>query len=307
MRVISMIASSTEIVCALGCENLLVGRSHECDYPESIKSLPITTEIKFSPDGTSYQIDEKVKALLQEGLSVYRVKGELLKTLKPDVILTQTQCEVCAVSPKDIEEATFQWLGSQPRVISLHPNALEDLWRDIASVAHALEVEERGNTLISSLKTRIEILKQEAEQLSAALPKKLQIACIEWLDPLMAAGNWVPELVDLAGAHSLFGEAGKHSPWMNWNELRDRNPDILVLMPCGFDIPKTQKELSCLTQHPLWGSLKAVQENQVYIVDGNAYLNRPGPRLVDSLEILIEIFYPDPKRMKFYKLGWCRI
>jgi len=305
MRVVSMIASSTEIACALGCEELLVGRSHECDYPESVKNLPVTTEIKFVADGTSYQIDERVKAMLQEGLSVYRVKGDLLKELRPDVILTQTQCEVCAVSLKDVEDATCQWLGgSRPQIVSLHPNALEDLWKDISSVALALKVEERGQHLIVSLQKRINELKEQAIQLRLKAGQTPRVACIEWLNPLMAAGNWVPQLVELAGGENLLGEAGKHSPMMSWEKLESLDPDVLVIMPCGFDIARTQTEMFNLTEKSTWKSLKAVREGRVYLVDGNQYFNRPGPRLVESLEILLEIFFPDPSREKFIGGGW---
>jgi iron complex transport system substrate-binding protein len=304
MRVVSLIASSTEIVCALGKENLLVGRSHECDYPESVKKLPVTTEIKFIADGTSYEIDQRVKAILQEGLSVYRVKADLLKLLNPDVIITQVQCEVCAVSLRDVEEATQQWLGFKPRIVSLYPNCLEDLWTDIRKVALALNSEEEGLQLISQLKTRVNQLQIQAGALSGQLQQKPKVACIEWIDPLMAAGNWVPELVTFAGGQNLFGTAGKHSPALGWEELVETDPDIIIIMPCGFDISRTQREMIYLTQRPNWKSLKAVKNNCVILTDGNQYFNRPGPRLIESLEILIEIFYPDRSREKFRSQGW---
>lgn len=219
MRVVSMIASSTEIVCALGCQDQLVGISHECDFPHSIKKLPVTTEIKFVADGTSNQIDQRVKAILQEGLSVYRVKADLLKELKPDLILTQIQCEVCAVSLNDVKAATCDWLGISPEIVSLSTNSLDDLWRDIRVVAAALKVEKQGDILISQLKTRLSVLNQHAKELVRKLDHPLRVACIEWIDPLMAAGNWVPELLELAEAENLFGKAGGHSPWMTWDEL----------------------------------------------------------------------------------------
>ncbi len=307
MRVVSMIASSTEIVCALGCEAQLVGISHECDFPLSIKTLPITTEIKFIADGTSYQIDERVKAILQEGLSVYRVKGDLLKALRPDLILTQIQCAVCAVSLDDVKAATCEWLDLSPKIVSLETNSMNDLWRDIWFVAQALEVENRGKELIDRLKGRLSNLNREALQLTKKLKEPLRVACIEWVNPLMAAGNWVPELVSLAGALNLFGEAGKHSPWMVWQDLVRQNPDVIIVMPCGFDITRTQAEMSNLTGHPEWSSLKAVKEGRVYIADGNQYFNRPGPRLVESLEILMEIFYPEFKGMDRIDRGWINV
>lgn len=305
MRVVSLIASATEIVTALGCESNLVGRSHECDYPESIKKLPIVTETKFAADGTSYQIDQRIKAILQEGLSVYRVKASLLKELQPEVILTQTQCEVCAVSLKDVEMATCSWLESHPKIVSLHPNSLEDLWKDICKVAQALNIPQKGESLILQLQNRIQFLHQDCLNQLKSRKRKPRVACIEWLAPLMAAGNWVPELVELAGGENLLGEAGKHSPWMDWDQLVRLNPDIIVIMPCGFDIARIQSELFNLTGHPLWKTLSAVQSSQVYLVDGNQFFNRPGPRLVESLEILGEIFYRDPSREKWKGTGWC--
>jgi iron complex transport system substrate-binding protein len=301
-----MIASATEIICALGCEENLVGCSHECDYPPSVRKLPITTETKFQADGTSYQIDERIKAILQEGLSVYRVKADLLKKLNPDLIVTQTQCEVCAVSAKDVESATCQWLGIKPEIVSLHPNSMSDLWIDIQRVAAALHVEDKGETLIAQLKDRIEKVRDQAQKLIQKVEPP-RIACIEWIDPLMAAGNWVPELVEIAGGRNLFGEAGKHSPWMTWEQLQASDPDLISLMPCGFDIPRTRSEMNILAKNPIWNSLRAVRENQIYIMDGNQYFNRPGPRLVDSLEIMLEILHLDRIRPRYQGRGWVKL
>lgn len=289
MRIISLIASSTEIICALGFESQMVGRSHECDYPESIKKLPICTEVKFQTDGSSYEIDQRVKAILQEGLSVYKVSADKLKELKPDLIVTQIQCEVCAVSQKDVEAAVCQLIDSRPNIVSLNPNALADLWEDIRRVANALSQPQKAQELITRLKARIHSIETKAR----ALPNKPKVACIEWIDPLMSAGNWMPELVELAGGINLFGKAGKHSPWMEWEDLRKADPDRLLILPCGFDIPRTLQEMDLMKARPGWGNLKAVRENQVFVLDGNQYFNRPGPRLVESLEILAEVFHPE--------------
>jgi iron complex transport system substrate-binding protein len=194
-----------------------------------------------------------------------------------------------------VEDATCEWLdGVRPRIVSLHPNALADLWQDITHVAQALQVEKAGRELIYQLQQRIENLRDRASQLSQAAGAKPRVACIEWLNPLMAAGNWVPELVELAGGENLLGEAGKHSPMMTWESLVALDPDVLIIMPCGFDIPRTESEMFNVTAQPEWPNLKAVRNGRVHIVDGNQYFNRPGPRLVDSLEILIEILYPHP-------------
>lgn len=287
MRVVSLIASSTEIVHALGCGHLMVGRSHECDHPESVKALPVLTEPKFAVDGTSAEIDQRVKEILRNALSVYRVKPELLSDAAPDVIITQSHCEVCAVSLRDVEEAVCQVIASRPRIVSLEPNGLEDLWIGIRQVAAALGVEPRGEQLIASLKARMAELSARA----SVLPHPT-VAMVEWIDPLMAAGNWMPTLCEMAGGTSLFGEANKHSPWMTFDELAARDPDVIVVLPCGFDIPRTRSEMPALASKPGWASLRAVKQGRVLLADGNQYFNRPGPRLAESLEILAEILHP---------------
>lgn len=302
IRVVSLIASSTEIVCALGCQDYLVGRSHECDFPLEIKKLPQVTEVKFGTHGTSYEIDQKVKAIVQEGLSVYRVQSDKLRELKPDVILTQTQCEVCAVSQKDVEAAVCELQGFQTQVVSLETNCLADLWRDIRKVATALGVPERAEKLIHDLQERIE----HVALVTKRVKEKPRVACIEWVDPLMSAGNWMPELVEFAGGENLFGVAGKHSPWMNWQQLVEADPDILFILPCGYDITRASQDLPLLQSKSEWSSLTAVQNDQVIVCDGNQYFNRPGPRLVDSLEILAEIIHPDLFAFGYEGKGWVR-
>lgn len=299
-RIASLLPSSTEIVCALGCEDRLVGRSHECDFPESVKRLPVCTEPKISPDGTSYEIDQRVKAIVQEGLSVYRVRADLLRQSQPDVIITQSQCEVCAVTPRDVEEAVSQWVGSRPRIVSLEPNALSDVWADMRRVAEALEVPERGTELASGLIQRMAAIAEKAR----SLPERPTVACIEWIEPLMAAGNWMPELVEMAGGVNLFGEAGKHSPWMTWDQLVQWDPEVILVQPCGFDIKRSREEIPALMRKPEWSQLRAVRSRRVYLTDGNQYFNRPGPRLVESLEILAEVLHPTMFRFGHQGSGW---
>ena len=300
LRVVSLISSSTEVACALGAEPWLVGRSHECDFPPSVTQLPVLTRPKFVVEGSSVQIDERVKELLRGALSVYQVDAERLASLAPDVILTQSQCEVCAVSLRDVEAAVCQILSSRPRIVSSEPNGLSDVWTDIRKIAGALSLVDRGEALIASLQARIEVIATRAR----ALPARPTVACIEWIEPLMAAGNWVPTLCELAGGVSLFGEAGKHSPWMHWEELVARDPDILVCMPCGFDIAKTCSEMPSLTRRPEWAHLRAVKNGRVFVTDGNQFFNRPGPRLVESLEILAELFHPEAFDFGHRGRGW---
>ena len=306
LRIASLIASSTELVCALGLEDRLVGRSHECDYPARVRELPQCTSPKFQTDGSSYEIDQRVKAIVQESLSVYRVDADILESLQPTHILTQAQCEVCAVSLRDVEEASCQLITSKPEIISLSPDCLEDLYKDIRMVADALAVEEAGSELIDSMRRRMTEVRRRAEEASRKIGEKRTVACIEWIEPLMAAGNWVPELIEASSAVNLFGEAGKHSPWMNWDDLRRSDPDVIIVTPCGFDNKRTLEEMHIISSSEGYAELKAVQRGAVYVADGNQYFNRPGPRLVESLEMLAEMIYPEELNIGHEGTGWLR-
>ena len=287
-RVVSLIASSTEIVCALGCEEALVGRSHECDWPRSVLRLPAVSRPAFLTSGSSRAVDLALKERLARALSVYEVDAELLRRLAPDLIITQTQCEVCAVSPADVERAVCQLTDRSARILALEPNGLDDVWTDIGRVAEALGVGERGAELVRRLQWRV----ADIERRVAVLQARPRVAVVEWIEPLMAAGNWMPELVALAGAFNLFGEARKHSPWMTWEALVAADPDVILVSPCGFDVPRTRAEMAALVARPGWAALGAVRSGRVYLADGNAYFHRPGPRLVESLEILAEVLHP---------------
>jgi iron complex transport system substrate-binding protein len=302
-RIVSLIASATEIVCALGFEDQLVGRSHECDFPESVHRLPVCTEPRFDVRGSSRQINTSVKALVSGSTSVYRVRADLLELLRPNVIVTQSQCEVCAVSLEDVERAVCGWTTTRPRLVSLKPDALADTWQDIRLVAEALDVPERGKELIERLQGRMAAIAERTRTLTA----RPTVACLEWLDPLMAAGNWVPELVEMAGGVDLFGSAGKHAPWMTWEQLRKHDPDVIAAMPCGLDLERTRSEMASLTCKADWSDLRAVRGGQVYVTDGNQFFNRPGPRLVESLEILAELLHPETFHFGHEGRGWLRL
>lgn len=302
MRIVSLIASATEIAAALGLEDCLVGRSHECDYPPGVGRLPVCTAPRFAVDGSSRDIDDGVKALLRENSSIYTVDAELLRRLRPDLILTQAQCEVCAVSERDVLQALQGWPNRPPAVVTLLPNDLADVRADIRKVAAAAGCVARGEALLAAWDERTEAIRAEV----GAAGTKPRVACLEWLDPLMAAGNWVPELVEQAGGINLFGEAGRHSPGMSWEELAAADPDVIVAMPCGFDLERTAGEMAVLDRHPVWPTLRAVREGRVYATDGNQYFNRPGPRLAESLEILAEILHPEKQRFGHEGAGWRR-
>ena len=299
-RIVSLIASATEIVAALGLEDALVGRSHECDYPPTVAKLPACSEPKIDVNGTSREIDDRVKAVLQEAVSVYRVHTDALERLQPTHIITQTQCEVCAVSLNDVEQAVCELTGDQPRVVALEPMTLSDVWSDIRKVAAALEMESRADELLGNLRQRLGDLETRTSQLS----RRPTVGCIEWTDPLMCAGNWVPELVTIAGGRDVFGKAGEHSPYMTWDDLLREDPDVIALMPCGYDIERTRREAQVLIDDPRWQQLKAVRSERVYLTDGNQFFNRPGPRLVESAEILAEILHSDRFDFGHQGAGW---
>src|SRR5262245_23427452 len=299
-RIVSLIPSSTEIVCALGFGQNLVGRSHECDFPEWVRRLPACTSPKFPIDGTSYGIDQRVKAILAEGLSVYRVDSAALRALAPDVIVTQSQCEVSAVSLRDVAQAVCEWIDSHPEIASLAPNSLDPVWRDITTVAAALGASDQGKALTARLRARIAAVAARARRLD----ERSTVAVVEWIDPLMAAGNWMPELLELAGATSLFGQAGRHSPWMSFEDLAARDPDWILVIPCGFDLARTRSEMASLESRPQWRQLRAVRSRRVALGDGNQFFNRPGPRLVESLEILAEILHPGEFDFGHRGSGW---
>jgi len=291
-RIVSLIASATEIVCALGLESDLVARSHECDFPPSVRDLPQCTSPKFDVEGTSYEIDQRVKAIVEGALGVYRVDASLLDELRPTHIITQTQCDVCAVSLKDVEQAVCEFTGSRPTIVSLEPNSLSDIWADIRRVGDALGAGERAEQEVTRLTSRMKAIARRA----LALESTPSVAYIEWIDPLMAGGNWIPQLIEMAGGLNLFGESGKHSPWMTWDDLVEKDPDVIFVSPCGFDIPRTLDEMNLLSDMPEWPRLKSVKAGRVFVADGNQYFNRPGPRIVESLEILAEALHPETFR-----------
>lgn len=303
-RIVSLLPSATEIVCALGFADQLVGRSHECDYPPEVKLLPALTEPKFDPEGSSGAIDERVKRIVADALSVYRVDAARLRELQPDIIVTQSQCEVCAVSMRDVEAAVADWIGgTPPKIVSLAPYNLGDVLNDIGRVAMALGVGAQGIEYVTELGRRMSVLEGRAKS-GIDRPR---VACIEWLDPLMAAGNWMPELVAIAAGENLFGVAGEHSPWIKFEDLASKDPAVILLMPCGFDIARTMSEASALLRNPAWTALRAVRDDQIFVADGNQYFNRPGPRIVDSLEILGEILHPEVFRPSHEGSGWRRL
>jgi iron complex transport system substrate-binding protein len=277
-----------------------VGISHECDYPPKIKDRAVCTSARLSIDRSSGEIHQEVDKLLAAAMSIYEINLDVLAQLQPTHIITQDQCDVCAVSFPEVEKAVAKLTHSHPQIISLQPDTIADVWADIQRVGETLNVD--WQPILSAFQERVQTCQTQCQNLQSQPPK---VACIEWTDPLMLAGNWT-ELVEMACGKPIGGITGQHSPRISWAELVAADPDTIIFMPCGFDLDRTRIEAQPLTQHPQWHQLAAVKQNRVYITDGNAYFNRPGPRLVESLEILTEILNPQLCNYGHYRTGWAK-
>ena len=295
-RIVSLLPAATEIVAALGLDEALVGRSHECDEPESVTRLPALTAAAIDATGSSRAIHEEVTAAGTAAAgtppALFRLDTDLLADLEPDLVLTQAACDVCAVSAADVTRVV-RALGRPARIVSLAPTSLADLWRDMLSVAAATGTLPRGRSVVARLQARCRSVACRVEALArSATSPPPRVAVVEWLDPPMAAGNWVPELLSLAGGDDVLGRAGGHSHWIDWQDVVRADPDVVVLAPCGFTRDRTVREA---TTDPLWrvlAPLRATRTGRLYVVDGHHLLNRPGPRLVDSLEVLAQLLHP---------------
>jgi len=312
VRIVSLLASATQMVAALGYLDHLVGRSHECDYPSEVLALPVVSAVQINIHATSAEIDAQVRQRMQQpkpdnpalqALSIYALDLELLQQLRPDVILTQTQCEVCAVSERDVRQAITQLTSLHPQVVSLAPYRLQDVWEDLRRIGNVLGNPDRAQALVQRYQQRLDDLRHK----TGVFGSEPRVAVLEWLDPLMGAGNWTPELVSYAGGKSLFGEVGHHSPSLSWESLRMADPGVIVLGPCGYSLERTVKDVPLLSRHPLWQELKAVRDHNVYAIDGNQYLNRSGPRLVESAEIVAQMIWRGQINLSVDANGWAPI
>jgi iron complex transport system substrate-binding protein len=288
-RIVSLIASATEIVHALGLGPQQVARSHECDWPPDVLALPALTSTKFKVAGaSSAEIDRSVKGLVEQGLAVYEVDAQGLEAIRPDLIVTQDQCEVCAVSLADVERAVCAWTRHPAAIVSCRPHSLADVDADIRRIATAAGVPARGEALVKLMSAGLDRVRAAV----ADRPPR-RLAFIEWIEPAMSGGHWMPELIAAAGGLSLFGETGSTSPWITWDAVAAGDPDVILVGPCGYDIATTRRAMRELDGNAIWPSLRAVREGRVFVADGNAFFNRPGPRLVESAEILAEVLHPE--------------
>jgi iron complex transport system substrate-binding protein len=290
-RIASLLASGTEIVYGLGLGDRLVAVSHECDFPAEARLKPVVTRTLVNADATSRAIDEQVRQFSSQSLALYSIDRDKLAELRPDLIITQAQCDVCAVRYADVVAAVAELEPlKHTRVVALNPVRLADVWDDVRRVAEAAGCPQAGEPFRATLRDRVDRVARVTESLAA--DDRPRTVCIEWADPLMAAGNWMPEIVELAGGQNGLTSPGLHSTVTAWEDVVRYDPELLLVMPCGFDLARSAAEIELLRQRPGWESLSAVRSGRVAALDGNAYFNRSGPRLVDSLEILAHLLHP---------------
>jgi iron complex transport system substrate-binding protein len=286
MRIVSLLPSATEIVCALGLSDSLVGVSHDCDYPPEVAGKPVLSEAIVTGDLPSGVIDARMREQIHRGMSVYHLDGDQLAALRPDLILTQELCTVCAPSYTMVTEAA-KILDADTTIVSLEPLGLFDILETIRLVGRKAGRSAEAKTLVAELRARIDRVREAAASLM-----RPRVVCVEWLDPIYVAGHWIPEMVDVAGARDVLGRPREPSFVVAWQDVVAAEPEVLVVMPCGFDVPRTREEIHLLTQRPGWQDLPAVRSGRAYLTDATSYFNRPGPRIVVGLEIMASIFHP---------------
>lgn len=291
MRIVTLLPSATEMVCALGLREALVGVSHECDYPPGVETLPRVTRTRIDHHAPSAEIDRQVRAELASEQALYSLETERLATLDADVIVTQSLCDVCAVADDEVR-AFVAASGRDTRIVNIQPLTLDDVMQTAHSIGTAAGVPERAEALVADMRERLDAV---AERTAAALAAttRPRVALLEWLDPPFCGGHWNPELVTLAGGTDVFGAAGTPSRTLTPEALAEADPDVLFVACCGFDLERSLAELRPLLEQPEWQRLRAVRDGQVRVTDGNAFFSRPGPRLVDSAEILAHALHPD--------------
>ncbi len=289
MRIVSLLPSATEIVAAVGGAEDLVGVSHECDYPPGLEGLPVLTRTRTALPFASGEIDRAVQEILRDALAVYEIEIDLLRQASPDVVVTQDLCDVCAVSINDVRHALAELGCENVEVVSCKPTRLADVWDDVRRVGNAIGRGEQGELVAQELSRRVSALGEKAK----ALGHRPKVLTIEWLDPIMIGGTWMPELVELAGGIPLVTTPGQHSPALTLSDLEALAPDIVLIKPCGFDLARTTRELNLLGSRLPWEKWTGERSVPVFVADGNAYFNRPGPRLVESLEILAACIHPE--------------
>lgn len=292
MRIVSLLPSSTEIVYELGLGADLVGVSHDCDYPPDVTKKMCLTSIDIDPaKASSSVVNDWVAGKIHSGTSIYHIDQEALKKANPDLILTQELCEVCAPSFTEVKSAC-KILDGERKIISLEPTTVDHILDSILTIGRATGKEKKAEQLVNSLRSRI----KKVEEKVSSVRVRPEVGCLEWLDPIFSAGHWVPEMVSKAGGVDRLTQPSKPSIRIDWNQIIDYDPEVLILMPCGFNLEKTIQDSKSIKRYNGWLNLRAVQNRQVFAVNGTAYFNRPGPRIVDGIEILAEILHPESVR-----------
>lgn len=290
MKIVSLISSATEIACELGLGPDLVGISHECDYPSSILHLPRVSETKIRSEDSSLSIHESVQNVIQKGLSIYKINEELLASLAPDLILTQHQCDVCAVSLSDVESAVKSLTKKETQICSLFSFALDDICKDFGRVGEATQKQAEAEDLVTRFWIRLNQVNAKA---GTHLKHRPKVLALEWLDPPIIAGSWIPELITLAGADPLIVDGPKPFKQVRWEELYEIDPEYILVFPCGWSLERTAQEMALPSIQEHFSRWRKTTQAPVYLCDGNQYFNRPGPRIADSLEILGAVFWPE--------------
>ena len=287
MRIVSLLPSATEIVCALDLGEQLVGVTHECDHPTFVRALPKVTTTLIPTDATSGEIDALVRERLKTQSALYSLDLPALERLSPDLIVTQALCAVCAVAEAEVEAAACR-LPGRPRVVNLEPTSLAGVLDAIMFVGRAANVESRAEAVVRALRARVDAVAERSARV-----QRPRVLLLEWLDPPFSCGHWSPELVALAGGDEVIGKPGARSRTLTWAEVAASQPEVVVIACCGFTVERTLEDLPLLHAIPEWLALPAVRTGRVYVVDGSAYFSRPGPRLVESLELLAHALHPD--------------
>lgn len=294
MRIVSLLPAATEWICEFGAGPDLVGRSHECDYPPEVQDVPVVTEPTYDAEGDSAAIDDAVQEQVQAGLSLYQVDLERIQALDPDLIVTQDQCEVCAVSLSELEANLGDWAGPDVELLSMQPQTLKAVLDEALRLGRGIDRLDEAMQTLGNLETGLRTLRDQIGVGRDTNPQSLpSVACIEWLEPLMVAGHWMPDVVEMAGGRAVLTDAGTPSRRIEWEDLRAADPEAIAVMPCGFSVRETERDLHYLTDRTEWRELSAVQHERVQVFDGNAYFNRPGPRLYRAIEVLASFLYPN--------------
>jgi iron complex transport system substrate-binding protein len=294
MRIVSLISSATEILFAIGAGPDVVAISHECDYPVEATHLPRATRSLIDSSRPSQEIDDQVKERLEAGDSLYEIDRDLIRELQPDLIVTQAQCDVCAVRYQDVVDfVAAERALAATNVAALNPRTLKQIFEDVVLVGQAAGRLDAAVRFKSQLLQRYEQVVKTSSKSELQLNGRPRVAVLEWTEPLMGAGNWTPELVEAAGGNPLLGVSGQHSTYIGWAEIVAARPEVLIVAPCGFDLPRSHVEARRLMELPGYLQLPAVENRCAFVVDGNAYLNRSGPRIVETLEILAHLIRPD--------------